>query len=119
MKTFKHIIIAINILAFIIFFIYTHYQEADSREKFLQESYSGIVENSVVDEFGRGSISIKLKDQWINLGFHEPYIQEKIKIGDSIVKESGTSELKVYRIIDGEWKKIKLKHESKYNYPND
>lgn len=118
MKKFKYIVIAVNIVAFIIFFVYTYYQEIDSRENFLQESYSGIVENLVVNNYDRGNISIKLNNQWMSLGSFEPYIQKKIKIGDSIVKETGTTELKVYRVIEGEWKKIKLKQKSKYNYPS-
>ena len=114
----KKLAIALIILVFVGFIIYAIILQKEVRENFLQESYSGIVENLVVNNYDRGNISIKLNNQWLSLGSFEPYIQNKIKIGDSVVKESGTTELKVFRVIEGEWKKIKLKQKSKYNYPS-
>jgi len=96
-KFFKIVFIITAFLTLIIFIIEGFYKDKKGRETFIQESYHGIINDIVFFEGNRGFPLLKINNNWHTCGILESKIQNYIKVGDSISKNSGREEIKVYR----------------------
>ena len=66
-------------------------------KEYLNRQYHGIIVEIRMLQFSRGIPDIKIGDEWVILDIQEQKIKNYIIVGDSIVKESGKSEIVVYR----------------------
>ena len=70
---------------------------------FIEESYRGIITEIKYIEGRRGLPDVKIGNELHYFGYEEKIIHY-IQIGDSIVKESGTEAIKIYRKnLKGKW----------------
>lgn len=101
MKNFKIIFIilffVIGTIGAIRFFVVTFFQPYNlSKEQHIKDHYNGILKE--IGKEVRGVPDIKIDDKWIILGTdYETTISRHILIGDSLVKESGSETITVYR----------------------
>lgn len=104
MDKIRKVILTSTGILFILFFIYTGYLIYHGDKESLARSYSGII-SEIRNLYGNRDIpDIKINSQWIPLGVEDSKVKYYIQIGDSIVKDSGTKIIKVYRKnSDGDW----------------
>jgi len=98
--TIKHIKIIFGIIAlfaFIFFVLYIYDTDRKAHTKFIEKSFSGILTDIRYLENGSGFPDIRIDSSWIYLGIRGGKANNYIKISDSIVKNSGTEKIKVYR----------------------
>jgi predicted PurR-regulated permease PerM len=104
MKTIRKVIIIATIVFFLGFIVYTAFYIIKGDRESLMREYAGIISEIRYLYGNRGIADIKINDQWIPLGVEDSRIQGYIQLGDSIVKESGTVVIYVYRKNSkGEW----------------
>lgn len=71
---------------------------------FIDNQYYGIIEEIEYQENRRGLPSIRLRRDWLHLGLSEQKIMNYINIQDSIAKDSGSAEIRVYKKTEnGNW----------------
>lgn len=103
METIKKYIITIVIISFIVFFAYNFYLSYQAKQVFIEDSYKGIINNIEYFEGRRGLPDVKIGNEMHYFGYEEKIIHY-IQVCDSIVKESGTEEIKIYRKnLKGKW----------------
>lgn len=107
MKTFKYIIITINIIGFVLFFAWGYLQVINNRYKFLQKSYYGVIKDIKNEKGMRGNKTIIFtNDSIIYFGVSESTLNSYVLIGDSLAKDSAENFVKVFRKNDNkEWVK--------------
>jgi hypothetical protein len=104
MVNIKKVFISILFIGFALFAIYIGYLFVHGHLQFRDRAYIGIISNIRKLEFNRGLPDIKIQDEWIPLSIEDAKIKDYIQIGDSIVKESGSINIFVYRKDDnGKW----------------
>jgi len=87
----------ILIVGAIIFIGYGIYIDYQATEKFIKIKYSGIIEEITIQHLNRGFPNIKLNNTWHPFDLDEDKVSSIIRVGDSIVKDSGTKAIKLYR----------------------
>jgi hypothetical protein len=104
-KTIRKVIIIIFLIMFVIFFSYNLFLIRVGRKEFIDKSYNGLIIDIRKVEGRRDLPDIKLNNNWMPLDEFDSKVSYYIKIGDSIVKESGTEEIKVFRKDEeNEWR---------------
>ena len=94
----------ICIVMLTIFFAHGFFKDHQAANKFITENYKGLVREIVYKDGKRGLPDVKLDSNWFYFGMNEEKIKLYIRIGDSIVKESGTKTIKIYRKNEnGKW----------------
>jgi len=87
-----------------VFFIIVLVASLRGRYHFINRNYSGIITEIRWRDNTHGLPDIKLNGEWIFLDVPDSKIATFIQVGDSVVKETGTSEIKVYKKnIKGKW----------------
>jgi hypothetical protein len=102
-KIRRIVLIGVGILfsSFIIYIIYWMYH---GEEQFMKRSYSGVISEIRILKESRDLPDIKINNQWVPLSIDDSKVKQYIQVGDSIVKESGSEIIKVYRKnLKGEW----------------
>ena len=104
-KHIKLIFFIIAVCAFIVFFINGYYKDKKAQTAFIEEEFHGIImEIKYIEGRRRGFPDLKINSKWIYLGLNGEKIQNYIKVSDSIVKDSGTETINVYRKnVKGSW----------------
>ncbi|MBI2968269.1 MAG: hypothetical protein HYY40_10725 [Bacteroidetes bacterium] len=76
-----------------------NYLNKGVKEKFIQRSYKGVIQDISYIEGHKNFPDIYFNNQRypLLLGLNEVKITDYIQIGDSIVKDSGTAAIRVYR----------------------
>ncbi len=67
------------------------------RKQFMNRAYSGVISEIRILQGNRDLPDIKINSQWIPLSIDDSKVKHYIQVGDSIVKESGSEIIKVYR----------------------
>ena len=80
-----------------LFFLSGYYKTKESNKFFIEMELHGIINEIKYNEGYRGLPHIKIDNQWIFIGINGEKVHNHIIIGDSIVKDSGTTTFKVYR----------------------
>lgn len=95
----KNILISIIIVVCCILISCANAYEKDrkARANFYERDFHGVIKEIKYNEGRRGFPDIKLTNEWIYLGLSGQKIQNYILVDDSIVKDSGTETIKVYR----------------------
>ncbi len=96
-KHIKLIFFIIAICAFIVFNINEYYNDKQAQTAFIEKEFHGIILEIIYIEGHRGLPDLKINSKWIYMGVNGQKIQNYIKVSDSIVKDSGTETIKVYR----------------------
>jgi hypothetical protein len=89
--------IIIVISAFIVFFRYGYSIDKRAQASFREMEFHGVIKEIIYSEGKRGFPDLQIDNQWIFLGLNGEKIQNHIKVSDSIVKNSGTETIKIYR----------------------
>lgn len=63
----------------------------------MNRAYSGVISEIRILQGNRDLPDIKIYSQWIPLSIDDSKVKHYIQVGDSIVKESGSDLIKVYR----------------------
>lgn len=104
MEKIRRTILIIGGILFILFFIYTFYLIYYGKKESIERQYSGIITEIRNLPGNRDIPDIKIDNQWIPLGIDDSKVKHYIQLGDSIVKESGSEIIEVYRKnLKGEW----------------
>jgi len=104
MEKIRKIILFIGGIVFLLFFIYIFYSMYHGEKEYIKRKYIGIISEIRILQGNRGLPDIKIKKQWIPLDIPDSKVMKYIQVGDSIVKESGTEIIKVYRKnLKDEW----------------
>jgi len=108
MKKIKNIIICLIVLLFISFFVHVIYLSYHGQKEFIKSHYNGVILEIRKLEGRRDLPDIRINDKWLSIDINESKIKNYIKVGDSIVKDSGTEEIKVYRMDENNNWKVKI-----------
>jgi len=84
-------------ILFFLFIIYIIYLMYHGKEQFISREYSGIISNIRVPQGNRDLPEINIKNHWIPLSIDDSKVKHYIQVGDSIVKESGSEMIRVFR----------------------
>ena len=104
MEKIRRIVLFIGVISFIIFLGRAFYGMHQGQKEFVNKQYNGIITEIRKLQGRRDLPDIKINSQWISLNILESKVKHNIQVGDSIVKESGTEIIKVYRKnLNGEW----------------
>lgn len=104
MEKIRNIVLFFVVILFIIFFGYTFYAMYHGKKEYINRQYSGIITEIRLLQGSRDVPDIKINNRWIILDIQDSKVKHYIQVGDSIVKESGTEIIKVYRKnLKGEW----------------
>jgi hypothetical protein len=94
MKIIKYLFIGFIILFGVYFFLSNWYESQLLHVNYLKTSYNGIINK--IEDGDRGSKDLNLSNgKWITLGSSNPGVY--VQVGDSIIKESGSETITVYR----------------------
>ena len=93
----RNTFIIILLILFGWFVISLYLDSNEANERFVNTEYSAIIKKIKYIHGDRGIPTVMLDEQWIHLGLYGDKVRGCINIGDSIVKESGTEVIKVYR----------------------
>ncbi len=96
-KHIKLIFFIIATCAFIVFFVNSYYMNKKAKTAFIEKEYRGIILEIKYVEGNRGDPYVLIGNQWFVFGLNEDKVRNYIKVSDSIVKDSGTETIKVYR----------------------
>ena len=96
-KRIKLIFFTIVACAFIVFFINGYYKDKKAQTAFIEKEYYGIILEIKYVEGNRGDPYVQIGSQWFVFGINEDKVRNYIKVSDSIVKDSATETIKVYR----------------------
>ncbi|MBI2968270.1 MAG: hypothetical protein HYY40_10730 [Bacteroidetes bacterium] len=100
MKSLKRNIIIGSIIfavVYLIMSIQSHFEKKESYKEYIQLSYYRKIEDIIYIEGHRGLPDIYSNNKWYPLHLYEANIMHYIQIGDSLAKDSGSVEIKVYR----------------------
>jgi hypothetical protein len=104
MEKIRRILVFVIIASILLFVIYDLFTTYLGNRQYINKNYSGIISDIRVLQESRDLPDIKIKNQWIPLDLLDAKVKHYIQVGDSIVKESGTQTIKVYRRnLKGEW----------------
>lgn len=106
MKKNRNIIVIalIVLVAIILFAFFISLKLENDVNHFIDKEFNGVITNIKYVEGNRGNPSIELNNDWVYIGLYGSKVNQYIQIGDSIIKESETKEIKVYRLNSkGEW----------------
>jgi len=79
------------------FFINGYYKVKKAQADFIEKEYQGIIREIKYVEGNRGDPYVQIRNQWFVFGTNEDKVRNYIKVSDSIVKDSGTETIVVYR----------------------
>ena len=96
-KAIKLIAIIILGLGFLIFIIHAYYLDHGAKREYLYRSIHGIIEEIKIEEGNRRLPTLKINNQWIFLDMPGEKIDHYIQTRDSLVKDSGSTSIKVFR----------------------
>jgi len=104
-KKIKIIYFAILLFCFISFFIFGYIKHRNARKSWEKSYYQGTIAGIFPNEFSRGDPQIRFENnKLIQLGLSESCLFSYIQIGDSIVKNSGSAFVFVFRKDEkGNW----------------
>ena len=106
-KRTKIIVFIMVAIAFIVFFVHGYHKDKKAKNTFIEIEFYGIIKEIKYTEGNRGFPILRINDKWINLGINAANIYNFIHESDSIVKDSGTERIKVYRKNPyGKWDEI-------------
>jgi hypothetical protein len=95
---YKQITLIMIVISFIVFIAYAgFYLPHMAKERFFSERISGIINEEKHFEGDRGYPWLKIDGQWKNLANFGVWAQRYSNVGDSIVKDSGTMTIIIYR----------------------
>lgn len=97
-KRIKGIIITIGIIGFILFLIRAHYDQKTADENFMRKEYSGIIDSIHFYDGNRGFPVVRINGKWHPFGVRESGIANYIKVGDSILKETDSDSIYIFRV---------------------
>lgn len=97
MKKEKLILRSLIGVMFISIITYNVYLAFKGNQKFIKLEYNGIIQEIRIRENNHGLPDIKINNTWVMLKIQEEKITKYIHVGDSIVKESGSETIKIYR----------------------
>jgi hypothetical protein len=97
MEKNRKIVFIFVFIAFAIFYIYTRHLSYQAEIKYVNRMYIGVITEIRIIEGSHDIPDIKINNQWISFDLQDSKVKHYIQIGDSIVKESGTEIIKVYR----------------------
>lgn len=97
-RKYKQITLIVIVISFIVFIAYAFfYKDYIANERFFNERISGIINEEKHFEGDRGYPWLKIDGQWKNIGKFGVWAQRYSNVGDSIVKDSGTMTIIIYR----------------------
>ena len=104
--------IIIAVLAVVVFVIFSAYNSHIQKRDFINSGYSGFIYKIELIEGEHGDMNIKINDSWRRTGSYEYKMGEYIKIGDSVLKLPGKTEIIVYRkdTLNNKWIEKKIKN---------
>ena len=104
MNSIRKIVMFIGLVAFILFFIYVFYINQYAEQYYIDRKYYGIIKEIRVLQGTHDLPDIKINNDWISFDIPDAKVKHYILVGDSIVKDSGTRVIKVYRKnLNGKW----------------
>ena len=103
-KVIKYVVLILSGIGLLIFIVDNFNLDKEGTKKVLERTYHGIILEIKKFKDNRGKLSIRVKDEWIHFGFLDEKVENYILVGDSIVKESGSKKIDVYRKnLNEEW----------------
>lgn len=84
-------------LGLVLFFAHGAYLDKKAKERWMNESFQGRVTDIEFKQTNRGLPSLRIKDQWIDLGLSSYSIAPFIEVNDSIVKIQGVKEIAIFK----------------------
>jgi hypothetical protein len=101
----RRIVLSIVAFMFIVFIIYIIYSMYHGKKQYVERKYSGIIYEIRNLEGNRDLPDIRIDNRWIPFSIDDSKVKSYIQVGDSIIKESGTEIIYVYRKdLNGDWK---------------
>jgi hypothetical protein len=97
MKKIRIIFISILAIMFITFLVHDAWLQKKLKKEFIDLTYTGIIYEIRYIEGNRGYPRVRIGNQWNNINILESKIVNYIQTGDSILKETGTETIIVYR----------------------
>ena len=97
MKRIKIITWILVAISFISFFLYSYYKDNIATKYYINRTYNGIIQEIAIIENDRGIPNIRINNKWLFLGMSDSKVKHYIKTGDSISKQTGEIQVKVYR----------------------
>ena len=100
----RRIVLFLVVSSFVIFFMHTFYAMYHGEKEYFKRQYYGIITEIRTLQGSHDLPDIKINNQWISLDIPDSKVKHYIQIDDSIVKESGTAIIKVFRKnLNEEW----------------
>ena len=87
---------------FAVFFAIGFYEDHKKYQDFINEEYSGVVQDIKYVNGNRGYPYVKIGEEWIVFGKFESKIENRISISDSIVKIADSENFKIFKKNDME-----------------
>ena len=82
--------------------IYVYFNIIKSKNSFLAYAFNGKITEII--EGGRGFPNFKINNKWYYIGITGSHVTNHIQVGDSLIKEKGSTTIKLYRQNKkGEW----------------
>jgi hypothetical protein len=104
MEKIRRILVFVIIASILLFVIYDLFTTYLGNKQYINKNYSGIISDIRVLQESRDLPDIKIKNQWIPLDLPDAKVKHYIQVGDSIIKESGSEMIKVFRKnLKDEW----------------
>ncbi len=105
---YKKKIMKFNIIVWLVILtistIYVYYNRSGGYQEFINLKFNGIVKEIIYYKGNRGMPDFKVSTEWYYLGLDGEEVTKNFKVGDSIIKEKGSTTIKLYRKNKkGEW----------------
>lgn len=97
MKIFR--VLLVFLVAALAIWLVTFLEKGEERRRaaFIAREYNGVIKDIRYIEYHRGCPDILIRNEWVFLTMDEQLIFKKIKVGDSIIKQSGNEKIAIYR----------------------